>query len=138
MPIRIEMRLFKIINGYGSYLAFNIFLNGCLHLFISYFDKYNIKRELKGIETVGEKEAYKVEITYPTSRTETQYFDVETGLRIKLISENGVTEIADYREVSKVKFPFSIKQTSGPQSFDMKVLSVKVNSKLKDDLFKVN
>ncbi len=103
-----------------------------------YYDKYNIKRELKGIETVGEKEAYKVEITYPTSRTETQYFDVETGLRIKLISENGVTEIADYREVSKVKFPFSIKQTSGPQSFDMKVLSVKVNSKLKDDLFKVN
>jgi len=39
--------------------------------------------------------------------------------------------------VDGIKFPFAIKQSIGPQVFDMKVVTVKVNSNLKDDLFKV-
>lgn len=103
-----------------------------------YYDQYGIKQQLLGIEQVNGKDAYKVELTFPSGNTTTHYYDVESGLRVKSLSLTGTTEYADYREVDGLKFPFSIKQAAGPQMIDLKVISVKVNPKLKDELFRVD
>jgi zinc protease len=102
-----------------------------------YYDEYGIKQELLGIETVNGKEAYKLQLSYPTGNDKTEYYDTETRLKIKSISTAGIAEYDDYREVDGIQFPFAIRQTAGPQVIDLKVIAVKINSKLKDDLFKI-
>jgi zinc protease len=99
------------------------------------YAKNGVKLQLEGIETLESGEAFKVIVTNPTGKQSTRYFDTKTNLLIKEINEEGTAELSDYREVSKIKFPFKIKQSMGPQTIDLNVLSIKVNSKLSDDLF---
>ncbi len=101
------------------------------------YDKHGIRAELLGIEGVEGIEAYKIELTYPTGKTITDFYDVETGFKIRSLSSEGLTGYADYREVDGIMFPFSLKQVAGPQVLDMKVVSVELNTGLDDDLFKV-
>ena len=44
---------------------------------------------------------------------------------------------SDYKDVDGVKYPFTIKQTLGRQSFEFKVDSIKVNTGLADKNFEV-
>lgn len=94
-----------------------------------------VKLQLEGIEALESGDAFKVIVTNPTGKQSTRYFDTKTNLLVKEISEEGTAELSDYREVNKIKFPFKIKQSMGPQTIDLNVLSIKVNSKLSDDLF---
>jgi len=82
-------------------------------------------------------ETYRVLITYPTGKETTRFFDVNNGLLVREISDQGIGEFSDYREVNGVKFPYSISQQMGPQSIKLSVLSIKINSKLKDELFSI-
>jgi predicted Zn-dependent peptidase len=99
------------------------------------YDKLGIKLVLEGIEEINGAETYRVLITYPTGKETTRFFDVSTGLLIREISDQGIAEFSDYREVNGVKFPYMISQQMGPQTIKLSVLSIKVNSKLKDELF---
>jgi len=101
------------------------------------YAKNGVKLKLEGIETLGETEAFKVIVTMPSGKQATRYFDVQTNLLIREITDQGTAEFGDYREVNKVKFPYSLTQSMGPQKIELKVLNVKVNSKLSDDLFTV-
>lgn len=99
------------------------------------YDNLGIKLLLEGIETINETETYRVLLTYPSGKESTRFFDVKSGLLIRETGEQGVAEFSDYREVNGVKFPFIISQQMGPQTMKLNVLSIKVNSKLKDELF---
>lgn len=99
------------------------------------YEKQGIKLLLEGIEEVNGADAYRVLLTYPTGKESTRFFDVNTGLLIREIGEQGISEFSDYREVNGVKFPYAISQQMGPQTVKLGVLSIKVNSKLKDDIF---
>jgi len=101
------------------------------------YAKNNIHTKLVGIETVNGKEAYNIELTMPSGAKSTDYYDVETGLRIRSIEEQGTTDFADYKDVNGIKFPFSIAQEMGPQSFKLQVISVEINKKLADTLFQI-
>lgn len=103
-----------------------------------FYDQYGIKQKLIGIETVGNKDTYKVELAYPSGNTSTVYYDVETGYKVRSASLMGTTDYSDYRDVEGMKYPFAIRQSAGPQSLDLKVVSVKINPKLKDELFIIN
>jgi len=103
-----------------------------------YYNTYGIKQKLLGIETVNGKDAYKIEVTYPSGNTSTVYYDVETGYKLRSTSLMGTVDYSDYRDVEGLKYPFAIRQTAGPQTIDLKVVSVKINSKLKDELFRVD
>lgn len=86
---------------------------------------------LKGIEQVDGKDAYAVAF----SDDSTDYYDVETGLKIqnvKTVSQGGQTMtiptgFSNYQEVQGVKFPFTITQSFGPQSIEFNVTSVQIN-----------
>jgi predicted Zn-dependent peptidase len=86
---------------------------------------------LDGMETVGDKKAYKVKVT----DSKTVYYDAETGLKLQEVT---ITEMQgqqvkqtlmldDYKEVSGILFPFKITQSMGPQNIEFIVTEIKVN-----------
>lgn len=101
------------------------------------YEELGIKLNLEGIEQVGQIEAYKITLTKPSGKTSIRYFDTKSNLLIKEISDQGTIEYSDYREVGKLKFPYKMAQSGGGQSIDLNVISVKINSKLSDDLFTI-
>lgn len=98
---------------------------------------------LNDVEDIDGNPAYKVVITKPTGVTTTEFYDVATGYKVRTVSTQetqmgAITVTAsmnDYRDVEGVKIPFAVKQQTGPQTMDMKVVSVELNSGVSDDVF---
>jgi len=119
-------------------------LEATLNLFLDY-KGHGITAELTGMEKVGGKDAYKITLTLPNNNKWIQYYDVDSGLLVKQTSmkkaPQGTFTVAitfsDYRDVDGIKFPHKFSQSVGPQSMDMEVESIKINSGLSDSLFKV-
>ena len=96
---------------------------------LNYLSAGNVTVE--GIESVGDKKAYKLKIT----EKKTAFYDVESGFKLKETnieeaqgqSMTNTLEYDDYREISGIKFPFKMLQTVGPQSFEFQVKEIKVN-----------
>jgi len=110
------------------------------------YKELGYKHELLGMEPVDGKDTYKMAVTKPSGKTETEWYDVASGFLIKSLSieegqEEGesitvISEFGDYKAVGGIMFPHTIKQSFGPQALDMKVTSIEVNSGLSDDIFK--
>jgi len=74
-----------------------------------------------------------------------QYYNVETDLKFKETKEiqtkQGLFEqetyFSDYREVSGLKFPFTIKQYLGLQEIELTVTSIEINTGLDDSVFEM-
>ena len=119
-------------------------LQATLNLFLDY-KKHEITAELTSIEKVNGKNAYKVTLTLPNDNKWIQFYDVNSGLLVRQTSTKkapqGSFTVAitfdDFREVKGVKYPFKLNQTVGPQSMDMEVESIEINSGLSDSLFEV-
>lgn len=105
-----------------------------------------VELSLEGIETVAEKDAYKVMVTLPDGSKTTQFYNVETGYKVKEVSTQEaqgqtVTQtsiFSDYQEVDGIMFPHKM-QSSGAMPFpvDFKTEEIKVNAGLTEDTFKV-
>lgn len=104
-------------------------------------DKIGIKTELKGSEDVDGQPAWKVQMTLPSGKSTVDFYDQKTGLKVKSVAQQGpmsVTSLyADYRPVEGVLFPFKLKQSAGPQSFDIVVSGVEVNKGIDDSVFEL-
>ncbi len=106
---------------------------------------YGIKLSLEGVEKIGEKNTYKIIMTLPSGIKWTQYYDVESGLKLKeekyINSPMGLFQqeinYEDYRDVDGLLYPFKIKQSIGAQSMDFTVSSIKVNTGLADREFEI-
>ncbi len=97
------------------------------------------KMEVKGVEKVEGKDAYKVVITLPSNKTTTEYYDVQSKLLVKLekeemannMSVSNTVDFGDYKKIGNVMFPHkqkvSIAANGQEQSFEMNVNAVKVN-----------
>lgn len=115
-----------------------------LHSVLEY-EKFGVVSELKGMETINGKEAYKVEITRASGKKSTQYYDVDSGLLLRNVSTTTTTQgsftqtmdMDDYKEVQGVMYPFKMTQSFGPQNIELTVTSVEVNTNLPDSLFEV-
>lgn len=110
------------------------------------YEKRGYTLTLEGIETINGKTAYMVEVTSPKNITITEFFDTETGLRLRTLSSREspmgtvtqITDYDDYRSVEGLKFPYIMKQQFGPQIFDMKVTSIEINAGLEDEVFSLD
>lgn len=108
-------------------------------------DSIGIKLKLDGIDTVKGKDAYKIEMILPSGTKWIQYYNPQTGLKVKeskdITAPQGtyaqVTYLSDYREVDGVKYPFSIKQEVGQQNIEFTVSTIQVNTGLTDNLFEI-
>jgi hypothetical protein len=101
------------------------------------------KFTVTGTEKVGEHEAFAVEATRPGSDPDKLYFDVKTGLALRIISKRHTStglsiyqeDLEDYREVDGVKLPFVVHQSIAQPSFTITFTEVRHNVELNDAEF---
>ncbi len=111
------------------------------HLFPErFYEKLGVKTELKGIEMVEGKKAYKIQVEYPSGSKKTHYFDLETNLKIREIEDkdgNLITnDITSYKEVDGIKFPELVKISGlAPIPLLMTTKDVEVNGEMDANLF---
>ena len=104
-----------------------------------------IELKLVGIESVNEKDAYKVVLTTPAGKKITHYYLKESGFKVREVSEittpqgsfTQTIDLSDYKEVDGYLFPYKLSQTMGPQSINLEVTSIKINSGLPDEMFEI-
>jgi zinc protease len=110
----------------------------------SEYEKMGYKLNLTSIAFVNGEKAYALEVINASEETTTEYYSVESGLKLKEESsvegpEGMMTSsqsYSDYREVDGVMFPFSMEISTGPQKIKMTFESIEVNTGLKTSDFK--
>lgn len=113
---------------------------GTIYSMLEYAEK-GVKTELSGMETINNKDAYRVTFTYPSGKKSTSYFDINSGLLLRTLAEGaGATQTVDfddYRDVQGVKYAYkmSVGTPNGP--LELITTSVEVNTGLADSLFEV-
>lgn len=97
------------------------------------------KLEVKGVEKVNGKDAYKLVITSPASKATTEYYDVNSGYLVRTENSDQAAgmelmqtmEYDNYTKVNDVFFPFSRNMTieaGGNQTaVSFKVKSIRIN-----------
>jgi zinc protease len=109
------------------------------------YENLHFKTELKEVTKIDGKDAYKMEITSPMNVVSTDYFSAETGLKVRTetVMDAGpmgkasmVIDYLEYSDIQGVKYPKKMKQAIGPQTFDININSVLVNTGVSDELFK--
>lgn len=108
-----------------------------------YYEDLNVKTTLKGIELINEKEAYRIEIEYPSGTKKSNYFDCQSKLKIRELDykEEGkivTKDISDYKEIDGIKIPHS-SSVNGvmPIPLVLKTQAVEINVEISEELFKV-
>ena len=100
--------------------------------------------KVTGRAKVGDRDAYTVVTKTPSGKTDTFYFDAETGIRIAEDTEGpnkeGTVEktsilLEDYRAVNGIQLPFRIRITSPAFSLVINVQDVKHNVPMDDSMF---
>ncbi len=99
------------------------------------------KLKLSGAETIDGVNAYVLDIESPSGEKTTNYFAVETSLKIREVAtQQGATvttDLSDYKEVDGIMFPHLNTLTGmAPVPLEMKVESVKVNKGIDLSIFK--
>ena len=106
-------------------------------------DKLYPKMELKGMEKVGDKDAYVIVGTPDNLPSETFYFDAKSGLLLRqditVVSPEGKiptkTFFEDVREVDGVKIPFKIRSILPQFEIIITASEVKNNVTVEDAMF---
>lgn len=102
--------------------------------------------EVKGMEDVNGKACYKLAVVKPSGAKSTEYYDKETGLKVKEVqtaevqgqSSTTTFEYADYKTVNGINVPYSV-TISGPMPAPivMKATEIKINGAVDPMLFKI-
>lgn len=103
------------------------------------------KTTLTGIEQIDGRDAYVVDITLPKGEKQQFYYDVETGLRVQVVSMQDTPEgkvpqavkYADYKDYSGIKFPGTFTLPYGPMIIKFELAEAVLNPKVEDSIFKV-
>lgn len=98
-------------------------------------EELGIRKNLVGIEQTDDSNAYKIEVISPSGLTSYEFYALDTGLKIKTVSESTVVSYSDYREVNGLMFPHKIVQQAGPQLLEMNIVKMQVNTGLTKDMF---
>jgi hypothetical protein len=108
-------------------------------------ESYGLKLEILPNETVDSIECFTVKLTLPSGLRTFQYYDLDTGLKIKELKEiqtpQGLFEqeiyYSDYREIQGLKFPFRIRQIFGIQELELEVITLEINTGVDDKVFEI-
>jgi zinc protease len=110
-----------------------------------YYKDTDHKLEVKGIEKVGDGDAYVLIVTFPSGKTRTEYYNVNSGLLVKSVEEKkgegGETvDYADYRKTGDIMMPYKITRNvstpAGSQELAITMETVKFNEGVTAEDFK--
>lgn len=110
------------------------------------YQKLGYKLDLKGIEEINGKDCYVVEITNTKGKKTTEWYDIQTGLKVRVAktisTEQGTTvqqsDLLEYKEINGIKYPNVVSTTIGQMPIKLVLESVEVNQKIKDTEFTVD
>ena len=107
-----------------------------------FYTELDVKTTLKGIELINGKEAYRIDIKYPTGSSKSNYFDRKSKLKIREVDYQGelviTKDISDYKEVNGILFPHENHVTGMmPIPLVLKTSTIEVNTKISEELYKV-
>lgn len=112
-----------------------------------YYATDGTKIKSAGTAKVGTADAFKLNITSPSGKKKTEYYDTKSGLLLKdeSTTTKGGAEISqameysNYKKVGDVLFPFTLTQSvatpQGSQEFSIVIKDIKVNPPLKAEDF---
>jgi zinc protease len=108
-------------------------------------DKLGLKQNLLGMERINGRAAIRVELTLPSGKRHIQYFDSETGLKLREVeitptnigNATQTTDFTDYRQVQGIQFPFRVITYVGNQAIANVVQNVELNKSLPEGNFKL-
>ncbi|WP_029278695.1 M16 family metallopeptidase [Pedobacter borealis] len=112
-----------------------------------YYATDGTKIEAAGTAKVGTADAFKLNITSPSGKKKTEYYDTKSGLLLKdesTTTKGGAeisqsTEYSNYKKVGDVLFPFTLTQSAatpqGSQEFSVVIKDIKINPPLKAEDF---
>ncbi|RLJ77253.1 M16 family metallopeptidase [Pedobacter alluvionis] len=112
-----------------------------------YYATDGTKIETAGTARVGTADAFKLNITTPSGKKKTEYYDTKSGLLLKdesTTTKGGAeisqsTEYSNYKKVGDVLFPFTLTQSvaspQGSQEFSVVIKDIKINPPLKAEDF---
>ncbi|MEX0966693.1 MAG: insulinase family protein [Bacteroidia bacterium] len=101
--------------------------------------------ELQGIENIDGTDAYRIEVVNPAGKTSMEYYDVNTGLKIRS-SENEetpggtvtiATDYSDYKEVEGIKIPKEMTINAPPMPIKFILKQAEVNEGIPDSEFAI-
>jgi zinc protease len=109
-----------------------------------YYNELGVETTLKGMGEADGKSAYKVEVVMPSGSSSIEYFDTETGLKLKSETTQETpqgamtvsTGIGSYKEVEGVKIPAELNINQG-MPFKAELKEAKVNTDLPADTFEI-
>lgn len=101
------------------------------------------KFTVTGTEKIGDRDTYVVEAARAGGDPDRMYFDVKTGLALRLISKRHTSEgvsayqedLEDYREVDGIKLPFIVHQSIAKPALTVTFTEVRHNVELDDKEF---
>lgn len=104
-----------------------------------------ISMKLSAVENIDGSDAYGVEVSMPSGKKSTRYYDSESGLLVRTTnvlegpqgSMTVSTDYDDYKEFEGIMFPTLIIQPMGPQKMNIKVTEVVVNGDVDISKFSV-
>lgn len=100
-----------------------------------HYEDLGYEVELKGTQKVGGKEAYQVVATSPEGTKTINYFDVETGLKVKTEAAGTNIEYLDYQEKEGIMFPKKVKLQTPQGTLEGEVISVELNTEVPEETF---
>lgn len=106
------------------------------------YEELGYQVELDGVEKVEDKPAYVIKVTSPSGDQLIDYYDQESGLKVRsVVSNEGqtiTTDFSDYKEVDGLLFPYKI-TSSGmmPVPLVFEIQEIAVNSGIDDAEFDV-
>ncbi len=105
-----------------------------------HYDRLDYKFKLSGTEMIDGKEAYKIAVTSPFGQKSTEYFDVDSKMKVRSISEAGDFTYSAYEELDGIMFPYEIKMSGGgmPVPMVIKVEKIEVNKGIDAAMFKLD
>lgn len=103
------------------------------------YENKGYESKLLGVQTVNGKKLNVVEITTTEGVTIKDYYDVDSGLKMKQeVAQEGntsVTSYSDYQKVNGIMIPFTETSDAFGQRLDMNVDEAKINSGVEDSKF---
>lgn len=99
------------------------------------YEAMGYKMEVQGTKKIKKEDAYKLVLTAPNGMKTTEYYSVESGLKLRTSSDTtGEITYQDYQEKDGVLVPMKLTIVSPmlPMELEAKVIQVTFNSNLSD------
>ncbi len=113
--------------------------------YLTKMDELGLNAELKGMETINNKPAYKIKLSNDEGLSWIEYFSKYTHLRVaekrtQKTPQGEMTQTtfySDYETKDGIKFPGTITQSMGQRKFDLDLLVINLNPGLSKSDFKL-